>query len=126
MLHRINLVDGSGRRSFDRLHSQLSRSAFVAMNAHFMFSANSIYLHWRSYLLWLSICDAWLAMRACDEVYLKNRQLSNKGEKYTKKLAQLKFRARIAKVVGTDTYLLTDPASNKQYGVYNCRDIFMK
>lgn len=61
-----------------------------------------------------------------DEVYLKNRQLSNKGEKYTKKLAQFKFRARIAKVVGTDTYLLTDPTSNKQYGVYNSRDIFMK
>lgn len=61
-----------------------------------------------------------------DEVYLKNRKLSKAGERYTKKLAQLKIKARITEKVGSDTYRLADPRTNDDFGVYNAADIYTR
>lgn len=60
-----------------------------------------------------------------DEVYLKNRKLSNAGEKYMQKLGA-KIKARITKAIGTDTYQLAHAHTGEDLGVYNARDIYTR
>lgn len=64
--------------------------------------------------------------KAGDEILVKNRKLSNAGEKYTKKLAEQKFKARIVEKVGTDSYRIANASTGEDWGIYNACDLYTR
>lgn len=58
-----------------------------------------------------------------DLVYVPNTQLSNKADKYAKKLGATKKQAIVSKQIGTDTYILNDLAG-KELGKYQADQMY--